>query len=407
MSGSIPVYVISLARAADRRAHMERMLFTIGLEATFIEAVDGERLTPEQRNRCDAARARRVYGCAMTDAELACYLSHLRAYETLLASSAEAALILEDDVTCSSELKIVLEAAKAAQAPWLVLRLQSTKKAVREPADERAYGDVVDRIAGHDVCRLRTGVLGGCGYLVRREAAQRLLVQSRRIYMPIDQMMDRYWENGIAPYVLRPFPVRHDYLFASAIGERGRKLAAMPLFGRWTRRAQRLVDSANKRLYWRRFNASRANKKCAPLSLTNVGAAFAVTIVAAFGATAWLSIAASPTRSIALLKSQSPLPPTLPYSLPAAVGSPSLAATATPAPPRTAECTAFLKRRAEKIAKRWLYGAKRGHVKSVDLDGQQKHKRHHKRPPGCHWGSDLPKPKPGGLSTPASSTQPT
>ena len=72
--------------------------------------------------------------------------------------------------------------------------------------------------------------------------------------MPIDQTLDRYWENGIIPYVLRPMPVWHEDLFASEIGQRGRALhqqMARKIVVR--RRLQRLVDSVNKRIFWLAF----------------------------------------------------------------------------------------------------------------------------------------------------------
>ena len=49
-----------------------------------------------------------------------------------------------------------------------------------------------------------------------------MLTYGRRISRPIDQTLDRYWENGIVPYVVRPFPVRQHPAFKSEIGVRGK-----------------------------------------------------------------------------------------------------------------------------------------------------------------------------------------
>lgn len=75
-----PIYVISLARRGDRRAHMTRLLQSLGLSAEFIDAVDGIALSNAQLARYDRQRALQVYGAEMNRAEIGCCLSHLKVY---------------------------------------------------------------------------------------------------------------------------------------------------------------------------------------------------------------------------------------------------------------------------------------------------------------------------------------
>jgi glycosyl transferase family 25 len=268
------VYVISLDRAVERRAHMSGLLTNLGIEATFIPAVDGQKLTAEDRRRYASGKARRVYGCEMSDNEIACYLSHLKAYEALIASGEEAALVLEDDISCDERLSNVLNSLNVSvPTEWSVLRLQSTKTSVAQPATRGAYGDPIEDVAGHTICRLTTNVLGGCGYVIRRDAAVTMLTRSRRIYMPIDQTMDRYWENGIAPYVLRPLPVWHEGVLPSEIGKRGRAVAESPgALDLLARRAQRVVDSLNKRLFWLTYSSGRRQLSTAQITVGRIAA---------------------------------------------------------------------------------------------------------------------------------------
>ncbi len=51
----LKVFVISLDRAVDRRAHMEGLLSELGLEAEFVSAVDGRALTDVDRGQYDFA----------------------------------------------------------------------------------------------------------------------------------------------------------------------------------------------------------------------------------------------------------------------------------------------------------------------------------------------------------------
>lgn len=234
---------------------MKGLISKVGFTANIVSAVDGKTLTTEQRTRYSSERARRVYGCDMTDSEIACYLSHLSIYSRMVEQRIDTALILEDDISCVADLKpVVDEVLKLPSGSWQVIRLQSTKKSVSHPETEEGAGEAVAKAGVREIFRLRTSVLGGCAYLIRLGAAAAMLSRSEHIDMPIDQTLDRYWENGIIPYVLRPMPVWHEDLFDSEIGVRGRAKEANPSAGvLLRRRAQRLVDSLNKRIFWLSF----------------------------------------------------------------------------------------------------------------------------------------------------------
>ena len=245
----VRIFVLSLQRRQDRRRHMQNLLASLGLEAEFIDAVDGNALTPAQASLYDRDRALAVYGTDMNPAEIGCHLSHLAAYRRIIAENLDAALVLEDDIECDADLPRLLRAALAdRRSPWQILRLQSTKRSVIEADRPNTRGLAVSHCEGRSVARLRCGVLGGCGYLVKREGAIRMLAYASRPFMPIDQAIDRYWENGITPFVMRPFPVRQCESIRSEIGERILKADLGPAVRR-ARRRQRLKDAVYKRAY--------------------------------------------------------------------------------------------------------------------------------------------------------------
>ena len=233
---------------------MKILVSRLGFTADIVSAIDGRNLSAEQRRRYSSERAQRVYGCEMNDSEIACYLSHLSIYSRMVEQRISTALILEDDISCVGDLKPIVEDVLALPAgSWQVIRLQSTKRSVSHPDSEQNPGEPVAKIGVREIFRLRTSVLGGCAYLIRLGAAAAMLERSERIDMPIDQTLDRYWENGIIPYVLRPMPVWHDDLFESEIGVRGRAAAKQTRTVVARRRAQRLMDSLNKRIFWLSF----------------------------------------------------------------------------------------------------------------------------------------------------------
>ncbi len=245
-------FVISLERAWERRAHMERLLRDLGMSAEFVPAVDGRALGAQQRARYDAARAKIDYRAEMSDAEIGCYLSHYGLYERMCREGIELALILEDDISASPALpQIVAELAGHPERSWDVVRLQTARRKVAEPESAAAHGALVRPVRGGGLYRLNTHVLGGCGYLITLAGARTMMSFGARITRPIDQTLDRFWENGIRPYVVRPFPIWQAPDIQSEIAVRGRAVEgyAERMADVWTGRAHRALDGVSKRLF--------------------------------------------------------------------------------------------------------------------------------------------------------------
>ena len=98
----IPVYVISLARASERRQLITRHLDGLGFEYTMIDAVEGAKLSDEYMQTVNPNRN-------MSPGVLGCYLSHIQVYERIVADQTPVALILEDDTVVDSKVKALLE----------------------------------------------------------------------------------------------------------------------------------------------------------------------------------------------------------------------------------------------------------------------------------------------------------
>ena len=248
---SCPTFVISLERDLQRRTHMDRELLSVGITAEFVSAVDGLALSAADRSRYDAVRALQVYGCAMLDTEIGCYLSHYQLYGRIVRENIPAALILEDDLEISPALpRIVAELLADPDPQWLIVRMESMRTSVLHPRTPNERGNLVRTLSDGELRQISTHVLGLGGYLIRQEGARRMLSYGRRIFMPIDHTMDRFWENDIVPYVVRPFPVCQRPDFASRIGPRlSDRHRDQPAVVRTRRRWQRLLDGLRKRLF--------------------------------------------------------------------------------------------------------------------------------------------------------------
>src|SRR5438309_1099697 len=89
----LPVYVVSLSDAAERRRTMTARLAAAGIAFRFVDAIDGrfERLP----DHIDGARV--VREGFHSESALACAASHRAVHRTIAEGDSELALILEDD----------------------------------------------------------------------------------------------------------------------------------------------------------------------------------------------------------------------------------------------------------------------------------------------------------------------
>lgn len=99
-------YVVNLEQSVDRRAAMEEQLARFPqLEAEFVPAVDGRKMSEEEvRAAFDVQRARAYYGRDLTRGEIGCTLSHVRCYKRIAEGADRVALILEDDADLGTRL---------------------------------------------------------------------------------------------------------------------------------------------------------------------------------------------------------------------------------------------------------------------------------------------------------------
>ncbi len=111
------IFVVSLQRAADRKAKLEPLLQ--GLRFEYFEAFDKRWLDTDERIAAvyDDAKARQLhrYSKPMGTGPIACSISHLRIYERMMAEHISHALILEDDA--------VPQVAALAQWPAMLQEL--------------------------------------------------------------------------------------------------------------------------------------------------------------------------------------------------------------------------------------------------------------------------------------------
>lgn len=230
---------------------MRARFAALGLDHEILDATDGGTLTDAQRARVDHAGRKKITRYPLTDNEIGCYFSHLRAMRRVAEGSEPMAAILEDDVTLSPRLPEALAAIEARALPFDAITLHRTLKKgeIFAPCAELAPGLSLGRV-GYTHMNLQ-------GYVLSREGARRFLERNAPITHAVDKELHRYWANGLDIYGLSEAMVTHEDEGVSMIDETRGPRAAYPDADRprwrFARFITKLGDSVAKRWAFSRY----------------------------------------------------------------------------------------------------------------------------------------------------------
>lgn len=175
-------FVINLDRDTARLERIEALLAARAVPFTRVQAVDGRSLSQADIEKIS------VYPTAVSvrlqPGEIACYLSHIRAWRMLLESDEERAAIFEDDIDISADAAEIL----AGLSDWMpddvdIVKLETSLKPVE------VAPDVETTICDRNIRRLAGCHIGTAGYIISRRGAARMLAESERLKMAVDTML--------------------------------------------------------------------------------------------------------------------------------------------------------------------------------------------------------------------------
>jgi glycosyl transferase family 25 len=200
-----PFWVVSLARATDRRAFVTTVYAQLGIEPVIVDAVDGRALTPEQLAQYSEVRAMFTYGRGLTRAEVAVALSHLSICRRMVHDDVDEVVVVEDDVRPTPQLLDVLAARATFPVDRDVVTLHSLFEwASPTPVDDRVL------TGGYRVCRYARTPMGAQAYLLTQRAARHLLDVGFPVRLPADELLFRPSPAHLTVYGVEPSPVAHD-----------------------------------------------------------------------------------------------------------------------------------------------------------------------------------------------------
>ena len=205
----LQTWVINLDRAPERLARAAQQLQRLKLPFTRLTAVDACALTAEQSASLDAAAYCRKHGMTPVLGELGCYLSHVQAMHAFLASSADFALILEDDALLHDSLPAVLQGLIDKADRWDVAKLSAVHSGTPVACAEVA--------PGHHLAVMLSRCTGSSAYILNRRAAQSYVQGLLPMSLPYDHVFDQGWRFGLKVRLVTPTPCGHDEEIASTI----------------------------------------------------------------------------------------------------------------------------------------------------------------------------------------------
>lgn len=199
----IPVFVISLARAPDRRAAIRARLEALGVPFVLFEAVDGHAMSEEEATRLAPRRHRLTRRMPLSRTEVAITASHLGVLRRVAEEQLPFACVLEDDAKPDASFPEFLDAGwLAGVAPFDLLKLSSTGLT---GSDMRVLP--LGSHAGRTLCAPLHPLYGAAAYIVSLAGAKRNLARASAMAESADVFLFRHPRPDARILEVRPCPV--------------------------------------------------------------------------------------------------------------------------------------------------------------------------------------------------------
>lgn len=204
----IPCFVINLAHAVERRAHMEQQLQMQGIQAEFIDAVNGRQMNEAERQSHLNSEKMREIGWKLSPAEIGCALSHLKVYELMVERQLPYAIILEDDIELAGDFAALFQDETFKQIEQDIPAHEP--HSVQLNYVRRAYRYGFTDIVGTRYMRVRSysATWSTAAYIITLPAAKKLLEERYPIWAPADDWNYSARELGwFTMHAISPNPV--------------------------------------------------------------------------------------------------------------------------------------------------------------------------------------------------------
>jgi glycosyl transferase family 25 len=192
--------VLNLDGAEDRLAHFAEQASRAEVAFERLPAVDGRKMSAREiSNATDKAA---IYPLAPS--EIACILSHRRAWARIVESRAPWGVVFEDDVCLSAQTGRLIRSLPPYRSEPTIIKLETYG------SQSVALGVKQIAFAGRTLQPLRGVAIGSAGYAITRSACLKLLAEEPRYALPSDLYL---FSNRLGSFrkatvfVMNPAPV--------------------------------------------------------------------------------------------------------------------------------------------------------------------------------------------------------
>ena len=198
-NSSLPVFVVSLARATERREAITQHLNSLNISHEIVNAVDGKNsdLSEYEDRLRHIGECEKRMGAMFDRGSIGCYLSHYQMWERIVHKNIPAAVILEDDAVLQPNFIQTASDVIACEWKWdvVLMHAEGRKGKMRKICSLNNGGELVQYMR-HPYALI--------AYLVSLEGAKKLLEYCRDLRLPIDSHWKPWWQwNGLF-YCVRP-----------------------------------------------------------------------------------------------------------------------------------------------------------------------------------------------------------
>ena len=198
---NIKAFIIHLTRATDRKPQVDRLIHELPVKTEIIDAVDSRTLTDAEigrvyKHKLHAPR----YPFELSKNEIACFLSHRKAWQAIVDQQLDAGFVIEDDIELTDVFNAAFHAVSNHFEPGSFVRF--TFRDDREDGREVFRNNEVRIIIPNPIG------LGMVAQLVSFDAAKKLLAITERFDRPVDTTIQMRWVTDLQPLAVIPGGVK-------------------------------------------------------------------------------------------------------------------------------------------------------------------------------------------------------
>lgn len=198
---NIKAFIIHLERAKDRKPQVERLIHELPLKAEVVKAIDSRTLADSEISRVYKRKLHKPrYPFTLSKNEIACFLSHRKAWQAIVDQQLDAGFVIEDDIELTPVFGAAFRAVSNHFEPGSFIRFTFR--------DDREQGREVFRDENIRIIIPSPIGLGMVAQIVSYDAARKLLAVTEQFDRPVDTMVQMRWITDLQPLAVIPGGVK-------------------------------------------------------------------------------------------------------------------------------------------------------------------------------------------------------